>query len=111
MFDTLFWFTSTAERHRAGPFAAERERYLLHGQAVGATALTQQQRARVLLRVAQEMSPDDRQGVEVAGGQPREVCLRHRLARFTEPAADPHVARRTACIEHGAAKSLGRRVT
>lgn len=65
MFDTLFWFTSTSERHRSGPFAAERERYLLHGKAVGATDLTQQQRARVLLRVAQEMSPDDRQGVDI----------------------------------------------
>jgi len=65
MFDTLFGSESTAARHRSGPFASERERYLLHCKAVGAADLTQQYRAGALLRVAQRMSPSDREGVNM----------------------------------------------
>jgi integrase/recombinase XerD len=65
MFDTLFSLESTAARYRSGPFAAERERYLLHCEAVGAADLTQRHRARAVLRIAQKMSHVDREGVDM----------------------------------------------
>jgi integrase/recombinase XerD len=65
MFETLFSLESTAARHRSGPFAAERERYLRHCSAVGAADLTQRHRAHVVLRIAQKMSPSDREGVDM----------------------------------------------
>lgn len=64
MFHTLF-SESTAVRHRSGPFAAERERYLIHCKAVGAANLTQQQRAYAILRIAEGLLPGDREGVDV----------------------------------------------
>lgn len=64
MFETLFRFKSTAVRHRSGPLAAERERYLRHCAAGGAADLTQRFRARAILQIAQRLSPSDRECVD-----------------------------------------------
>lgn len=63
MFETIFQHRATVARHRKGPFAEERERYLLHFAALGATSLTLQQRASQILCVAADMLPSDRGGV------------------------------------------------
>lgn len=65
MFETLFSFKSTAERHRAAPFAAERELYLRHCASAGAARLSQRERAQDMLRIAHGMSPGDREGVDM----------------------------------------------
>ncbi len=64
MFETLFNSQLVVARHRSGPFALERERYLHHGTTVGATDSTQRHRAHILLRFARKMSPGDREGVD-----------------------------------------------
>jgi len=59
MFETLFSDEATIARHRDGPCALERERYLRYNAAVGASMLTQRGRARALLLVAQTLAPTD----------------------------------------------------
>jgi integrase/recombinase XerD len=78
MFETIFQRRATVVRHHRGPFAEERERYLLHFAAVGATALTLQQRASQILSVAEDMLPADRGGVGPA--RLLEIVLAHRPA-------------------------------
>ena len=60
MFETIFQRQAIVARHRQGPLAEERERYLRHFASVGATALTLQQRASQILSVAEDMLPSDR---------------------------------------------------
>lgn len=76
MFETIFQRRATVARHRRGPFAEERERYLRHFAAVGATSLTLQQRASQILSVAEDMRPSDRGGVGPA--RLLEIVLAHR---------------------------------
>lgn len=64
MFETLFSSQFVVARHRSGPLALERERYLHYGATVGVTDSTQRHRAHILLRVARTMSPSDREGVD-----------------------------------------------
>src|SRR5690242_11298082 len=78
MFETIFQRRAIVVRHRRGPFAEERERYLRHFAAVGATALTLQQRASQILSVAEDMLPADRGGVDPA--RLLEIVLAHRPA-------------------------------
>src|SRR6266404_509071 len=63
MFETLFRRKAALLRHRTGPLAVERERYLRHCASHGATPGEQRKRVRCLLWLAQRMSPNDRQGV------------------------------------------------
>lgn len=76
MFETIFQRQSSVARHRQGPLAEERERYLRHFASVGATALTLQQRASQILSVAEDMLPGDRGGVSAA--RLLEIVLAHR---------------------------------
>lgn len=76
MFDTIFQLRPTLARHRQGPFAEERERYLQHFAAGGATALTLQQRASQILSVAEDMLPADRG--QVSAARLLEIVLSHR---------------------------------
>ena len=64
MFETLFRFQSTIARHRSAPFAAERQRYLRHCAATGATDLSQRHRARAMYWVAPHLSAEDAKGVD-----------------------------------------------
>jgi integrase/recombinase XerD len=66
MFETLYLTDVSCARHRAGPFAAERERYLQHCADVGGTVGTQRSRALSLLWVAGRMSPPDCGGIDAA---------------------------------------------
>lgn len=59
MFETLFSRPKTVARHRDGPLAPEREQYLLHCAAGGATIRSQFDRARGLLWIAERLSPED----------------------------------------------------
>ena len=59
MFEILFSDDATITRHRDGPCAKERERYLRHSATVGASTLTQRNRARALLLVARTLTPVD----------------------------------------------------
>ena len=64
MFETIFSQRSTIERHRAGPFSDERERYLRHRAAVGCTAHSQRVSAVATLRFAHQLTPADQGGVD-----------------------------------------------
>lgn len=66
MFETLYRSEFAYRRHRGGPFSAERERYLEHCAEGGSTIATQHVRSVSLLRLARGMSPDDRDGVDLA---------------------------------------------
>lgn len=78
MFESIFRFRATVARHRKGPFAEERERYLRHFAVAGATNLTLQQRASQILCVAQDMLPGDRGGISPE--RLREIVRAHRPA-------------------------------
>lgn len=66
MFETLFRRKAAHLRHRTGPLAVERERYLRHCADQGATAGEQRKRARCLLWLAKRMSSNGRRGVNAA---------------------------------------------
>ena len=59
MFETLFKISGTIARHRDGPFAAERERYLAHCADGGGTETTRRVKAACILWVAERMAPED----------------------------------------------------
>ena len=59
MFKTLISSDRAFARHRDGPLAAERERYLQHCADQGGSLASQRQRARSILWVAEHMSPHD----------------------------------------------------
>lgn len=66
MFETLYRRNAARTRHRAGPFAEERERYLRHRADQGGTFATLRTSAKSMLWAAARMSPDDRRGVDAA---------------------------------------------
>lgn len=66
MFEILFRRQRDFLRHREGPIAVERERYIRHCADHGATAGEQRKRARCLLWLARRMAPSDRQGINAA---------------------------------------------
>lgn len=59
MFEALFSRNHTIARHRNGPLAGERERYLCHCATQGCTLLTITDKASRLLAIARRMSPCD----------------------------------------------------
>ena len=59
MFETLFSANRALTRHRDGPLATERHRYLQHCTDHGATRKSQRLRARSILWVAEHMTPND----------------------------------------------------
>lgn len=63
MFEIIFSQRVTIERHRSGPYANERERYLRHCAAVGCTANSQRTAAVATLRVAHQLTPTDTGGI------------------------------------------------
>ncbi len=72
MFDTLFFYPKVLARHKAGPFAAERERYLVHRAGdEGIASATLLRIAREILVVAKWMDLEhgksvSRQDIEAA---------------------------------------------
>ena len=73
MLETLFDSVAAVTRHRAGPLLAERERYLSHCAAGGATLMSQRDRACAMIRVAARMAQGD---VGLIGAQRlREIIL------------------------------------
>jgi integrase/recombinase XerD len=66
MFENLYASEAARTRHRMGPLAAERERYLRHCAEQGSTHTSLCACARYLLRVADWMQPTDREGVDAA---------------------------------------------
>jgi hypothetical protein len=64
MFQTLFSQKFALERHRTGPLAVERQRYLQHCADQGATRGQQCKRAKCLLWIAKRMSAVDHHGVD-----------------------------------------------
>jgi len=64
MFQTLFSQKFAFERHRTGPLAVERQRYLQHCADQGATRAQQCKRAKCLLWIAKRMSAVDHHGVD-----------------------------------------------
>ena len=84
MFETLFKFSGTIARHRDGPFAAERERYLAHCAGGGGTETTRRVKAACILWVAERMAPAD--AGRVAPSRLREIVDGH------APAVAPNTA-------------------
>ena len=66
MFEILFRRQRDFLRHRRGPLAVERERYIRHCADQGATDGEQRKRARCLLWLARRMAPSDYDGVNAA---------------------------------------------
>lgn len=85
MFDTLYRSEQARCRHRSGPLAAERERYLQHCANAGGSLGTQLVRSRALLWVAQRMSPSDFGGIDLP-----------RLKQIVHETVSPPPARYTA---------------
>ena len=67
MFETLISNDRALARHRNGPFAAERDRYLRHCADQGGTQGSLLVKARTILRVAERISSDDIGHVDTAG--------------------------------------------
>jgi integrase/recombinase XerD len=84
MFETFFDSAAAVTRHQVGPLRAERERYLSHCAAGGASLVSQRDRAFAMIRVAELMTQSD-QG-RIGARRLREVIL----------ARGPAVAPRTA---------------
>ncbi len=66
MFENIVSAAPALARHRNGPLVAERDRYLRHCAGQGATLKTLRLRARSILWVAKQMSPDDFGQVEAS---------------------------------------------
>ena len=66
MFETLYRRKAALERHRTGPFAVERLRYLQHRADQGGTFVTLRTSAKSTLWAATRMSPGDSRGVDAA---------------------------------------------
>ncbi len=81
MFEGLVSTDWALARHRAGPFAEERARYLRHCATQGATPESLRAKARLILRVAERMSPDDRGHVDAS--------RLHKIVRGSACAATP----------------------
>jgi len=59
MFETLVSTNFALSRHRDGPLATERDRYLHHCKDMGGTLESLRLRARSILWVAEHMVPSD----------------------------------------------------
>lgn len=66
MFEKLFKYPKVLARHRDGPFAKERERFLLHKHEQGAARATLVSIARELLVVARELRPNPGRAISLA---------------------------------------------
>lgn len=85
MFEHLYASEAACTRHRMGPLAAERERYLQHCADQGGTHFSLRSRARCLLWVAERMLPDDVHGIDSAR-------LREIIYEGLSPAKSPTTA-------------------
>ena len=65
MLEQLFRDHSALARHRAGPFAEERERYLQHCADHGATRAAMRVKANELLWLCQHLRCDASQGIDI----------------------------------------------
>src|SRR5260370_17915126 len=79
MLEQLFRDDSALARHRAGPFAEERERYLQHCAEHGATRAALRLKANELLWLSQHLRRDASQGIDMPALQKipserRSVC-------------------------------------
>lgn len=66
MFEIIYRQNAAKMRHRMGPFAGERERYLQHCADHGGSRCRQRTRAKCLLWIATRMLSGDRHGVDAA---------------------------------------------
>lgn len=66
MLKNLYSSNAACTRHRAGPLAAERERYLQHCAEQGGTHTSLCLKARCLLWIAERMQPSDINGIDSA---------------------------------------------
>lgn len=66
MFETLFHQKAALRRHRTGPLADERERYLRHCAGYGATPGQLRKRAKCLLWLAKRLSVDESGEIDAA---------------------------------------------
>lgn len=85
MFENLYASEAACTRHRVGPLAAERERYLQHCAEQGGTRASLLVRARCLLWVAGRIQPDDVAGIDSAR-------LREIIYEGPSPANSPSTA-------------------
>ena len=65
MLEHLFCSESALTRHRAGPFAEERERYLQHCAEHGAKPAVLRVKANELLWLCQHLPRDASQGIDL----------------------------------------------
>jgi integrase/recombinase XerD len=65
MFQELFSDEATRRRHRDGPFADERQRYLRHCADLGGTRATLRLKSTELLWLASHLDPDASQGIDL----------------------------------------------
>ena len=65
MLEQLFRDESALARHRAGPFAEERERYLQHCAEHGATHGALRMKANELLWLCRHLRRDASQGIDI----------------------------------------------
>lgn len=85
MFENLYTSKAACTRHRMGPLAAERERYLQHCAERGGTQTSLRVRAYSLLWIAERMRPADVDGVDAAR-------LREIVHGGSSPATSPTTA-------------------
>ncbi len=74
MFETLYHQKAARRRHRTGPLAAERDRYLRHCADHGATPGELRKRAKCLLWIAKRLSADG--GDEIDAARLRAIVYR-----------------------------------
>ena len=81
MFEMLFKYSSVLARHREGPAADERERFLIHRRNEGAASSTLLRAARDLLMIAQHIDVTgnaiDSHALVVAAAKARRLHRRH----------------------------------
>jgi len=99
MFDTLFRQNAALRRHRAGPLADERERYLRHCSDRGMTLGELRKRAKCLLWIATRLSADDSDGIDAA---------RLHTIVYRPPSPGPTMARVFVALARSWLKFLGR---
>lgn len=91
MFENLYTSIAACVRHRDGPLAAERERYLQHCAQQGGTHASQRLRAQCLLWVAERILPDDLDGIDAER-------LREIVHGGPSPATSPRTAATLICF-------------
>jgi len=91
MFETLFSAGWALARHRSGPFATERERYLRHGADQGGARHSLRLKASSILWVAERMSPDD--SGQVDASRLREIVYESDRTGTLMPAARAKLVR------------------